>query len=101
MPKGFAGSKANQAYTAFHHGEGVWGFGKDADIECTKALHDAKPTKRSERDREFTLFFIKIDFFYKLRTPLCRLHGKGCSLYLYEENFYAYHSLSGLCPVRS
>ena len=28
-------------------GKGVWGFGKDADIERPKALHDAKPTKRS------------------------------------------------------
>ena len=27
--------------------EGVWGFGKDADIERPKALQDAKPTKRS------------------------------------------------------
>ena len=35
------------------HGEGVWGFGKDAEIERPKALQDAKPTKRSYRDREF------------------------------------------------
>ena len=53
MPQGFAGHKANQAYTALHHGEGVWGFGKDAEIERSKALQDAKPTKRSYRDREF------------------------------------------------
>ena len=33
--------------TALHHGEGVWGFGKDAEIERPKALQDAKPTKRS------------------------------------------------------
>ena len=46
MPQGFAGCKANQAYTALHHGEGVWGFGKDAEIEHPKALQDAKPTKR-------------------------------------------------------
>ena len=38
------------------HGEGVWGFGKDAEIERPKALQDAKPTKRSYRDREFALF---------------------------------------------
>ena len=67
MPQGFAGHKANQAYTALHHGEGAWGFGKDAEIERSKALQDAKPTKRSYRDREFALFFIKTDFFYKLR----------------------------------
>ena len=48
--------RANQAYTALHHGEGVWGFGKDAEIERPKALQDAKPTKRSYRDREFALF---------------------------------------------
>ena len=29
------------------HREGVWGFGKDAEIERPKALQDAKPTKRS------------------------------------------------------
>ena len=38
MHKGFAGRKANKAYTALHHGEGVWGFGKDAEIERPKAL---------------------------------------------------------------
>ena len=54
------------AYTALHHGEGVWGFGKDAEIERPKALQDAKPTKRSYRDREFALFFIKADFFSKM-----------------------------------
>ena len=37
-------------------GEGVWGFGKDAEIERPKALQDAKPTKRSYRDREQALF---------------------------------------------
>ena len=41
------------------HGEGVWGFGKDAEIERPKALQDAKPTKRSYRDREFALFYKK------------------------------------------
>ena len=55
-PKGFAGRKAHKAYTALHRGEGVWGFGKDAEIERPKALQDAKPTKRSYRDREFPLF---------------------------------------------
>ena len=62
MPQGFAGRKANQAYTALHHGEGVWGFGKDAEIERPKALQDAKPTKRSYRDREFALFLSKQTF---------------------------------------
>ena len=56
MPQGFAGRKANQAYTALPTGKGAWGFGKDAEIERPKALQDAKPTKRSYRDREFALF---------------------------------------------
>ena len=47
-------------------GEGVWGFGKDAEIERPKALQDAKPKKRSYRDREISLFFKKTDFFYNL-----------------------------------
>ena len=44
------------------HGEGVWGFGKDAEIERPKALQDAKPTKRSYRDREIALFYKKQTF---------------------------------------
>ena len=46
------------ADTALPTGKGAWGFGKDAEIERPKALQDAKPTKRSYRDREFALFFI-------------------------------------------
>ena len=41
------------------------GFGVSArmpEIERPKALQDAKPRKRSYRDREFALFFIKTDF---------------------------------------
>ena len=60
MHKGFARCKANQAYTALHHGEGLWGFGKDAEIERPKALQDAKPTKRSYSDREFALFLYRL-----------------------------------------
>ena len=63
MHKGFARCKANQAYTALHHGEGVWGVaprqvagtpvpvftpGTDAGRVCTRALHDAKPTKHTQ-----------------------------------------------------
>ena len=43
-------------------GEGVWGFGKDAEIERPKALQDAKPIKRSYRDGEFALFYKKQTF---------------------------------------
>ena len=48
-----------QSQSSIHshsHGEGVWGFCKDAEIERPKALQDAKPTKRSYRDREVALF---------------------------------------------
>ena len=48
--------RAASPHSAPSHGEGVWGFGKDAEIERPKALQDAKPTKRSYRDREFALF---------------------------------------------
>ena len=51
--------------------------GMDAGRVCTRALQDAKPTKHTQpfttgkgfgvRVREFALFFIKTDFFYKLR----------------------------------
>ena len=88
----------------------VWGFGKDAEIERPKALsmdaykrspkvaarmqrpkrpqlQDAKPTKRSWRDREQALFE-ETDFIYKLTARLiqpgccyiqqkipCKIHG--------------------------
>ena len=61
--KGVAGAKpptgtrgGSPSNIAPSHGEGVWGFGKDAEIERPKALQDAKPTKRSYRDREFAPF---------------------------------------------
>ena len=80
MPKGSARCRANKAYTALHHWEGVWGFGKDAEIERPKALQDAKPTKRSYRDREFALFFIKTYFFYNLKLP----DKTGCFTYIFS-----------------
>jgi len=54
--------QSQQSIHSPSHGEGVWGFGKDAEIERPKALQDAKPTKRSYRDREFTLFLKKQTF---------------------------------------
>ena len=51
-----SGVRAAAPLSAPSRGEGVWGFGKDAEIERPKALQDAKPTKRSYRDREFPLF---------------------------------------------
>ncbi|CBL33961.1 hypothetical protein ES1_08880 [[Eubacterium] siraeum V10Sc8a] len=49
MHKGFARCKANQAYTAFHPGKGV--FGKDAEIRTRRALHEAKPSECPKGDR--------------------------------------------------
>ena len=43
-------------------GKWVWGFGKDAEIERPKALQDAKPTKRSYRDRGQALLLKKHTF---------------------------------------
>ncbi len=62
MPKGSARCRANQAYTAFHHGEGV--FGKDAEIRTHQALHEAKPSEcpKGDRDREFALSYKKQTF---------------------------------------
>ena len=54
--------RQSPSHTAPFLGEGVWGFGKDAEIERTKALQDAKPTKRSYRDREFALSYKKQTF---------------------------------------
>ena len=42
-----SGVRAAAPHSAPSHGEGVWGFGKDAELERPKALQDAKPTKRS------------------------------------------------------
>jgi len=38
------------------------GFGRDAEIERPKALQDAKPTKRSYRDRGQALLLKKHTF---------------------------------------
>ena len=56
----------------------VWGFGKDAEIERPKALQDAKPTKRSYRDREFAVFY-KNGLFLQpeagSKVPACKPHS--------------------------
>ena len=77
------------------HGEGVWGFGKDAEIERPKALQDAKPTKRSYRDREFALSYKKQTFStsrkVQSRNALClllfarRINHKSCCFALYSD----------------
>ena len=59
MPKGSARCRANQAYTAFHRGEGVWGFGKDAEIERPKALQGRKAHKAFLKGLENFLYFYK------------------------------------------
>ena len=70
MPKGFARTQSQPSIHSLSLGKGVWGFGKDAEIEHPKALQDAKPTKRSYRDREQALFLKKTYFFYKLMSRL-------------------------------
>ena len=61
MPQGFAGRKANQAYTAFH-GKGA--FGKDAEIRTHQALHEAKPSEcpKGDRDNKSEVYFKNILF---------------------------------------
>ena len=66
--------------------------GTDAGRVCPKALHDAEPTKHTQpftegkgfgvRDREFTLFFIKTDFFYKPRFYKSESHQQPFELNL-------------------
>ena len=55
------------AYTALHQGEGVWGFGKDAEIERPKALQGRKAHKAFLKGLENLHCLIKTDFFYKLK----------------------------------
>ena len=85
MPKGFARTQSQPSIHSLSRGKGVWGFGKDAEIERPKAYarthtsgrtksvqdapttndhdcRDAKPTKRSYRDREFALSYKKQTF---------------------------------------
>ncbi len=57
-------------------GKGVWGFGKDAEIERPKALQDAKPTKRSYRDREFALSYKKRLFLQAVPPVAYAIGGK-------------------------
>ena len=63
MHKGFARCKANQAYTAFHPGKGV--FGKDAEIRTHQALHEAKPSEcpKGDRDNKSEVYFINRLFY--------------------------------------
>ena|GEM_PF-1963649 len=67
----FCTMQSQPSIHSLSRGKGGWGFGKDAEIERPKALQDAKPKKRSYRDREISLFFKKTDFFYKLRCRFC------------------------------
>ena len=64
-------------------GKGVWGFGKDAEIERPKALQDAKPTKRSYRDREQALFLKKHTFSTNRPQAMPAVSLSVCNLSLY------------------
>jgi len=68
MPKGSARCRANQAYTAFHHGEGVWGFGKDAETERPKALQAQSP-QSVLIGIENLLYFYKKRLFLQTEPP--------------------------------
>ena len=63
MPKGSARCRANQPYTALHHGEGA--FGKDAEIRTHQALQDAKPSEcpKGDRDNKSEVYFINRLFY--------------------------------------
>ena len=55
-------TKHTQPFTtgkALHHGEGVWGFGKDAEIERPKALQGRKAHKAFLKGLENFLYFYK------------------------------------------
>jgi len=77
IKNGVAGAKPP---TGTRGGSPTLSPGMDAGRVCPKALHDAEPTKHTQpfttgkgfgvRDREFALFFIKTDFFYKLKGNL-------------------------------
>ena len=65
-PRALQGRKANRAYTALHHGEGVWGFGKDAEIERQRLCRTQSP-QSVLIGIENKHFFEKTDFFYNLQ----------------------------------
>ena len=67
-------------------GKGAWGFGKDAEIERPKALQDAKPTKRSYRDREFALFYKKQTFSTNSRLQITARLSPTALAYPYYLN---------------
>ena len=46
MPKGSARCRANQAYTALHHGEGVWGH------DVTRRTREAREEFNQRRNEE-------------------------------------------------
>ena len=62
------GEGGSPTLSPFPRGRGL-GIGKDAEIERPKALQDAKPTKRSYRNREFAIFF-KNKLFLQADTPI-------------------------------
>ena len=81
--------RASKAYTALHHGEGVWGFGKDAEIERPKALqgdvYKRQPFDLSLPYRSIGLNYdsMKILFLSELGEdyPFDKYWGYACLLY--------------------
>ena len=78
--------RANQAYTAFHRGEGVWGFGKDAEIRTRRALHEAKPSEcpKGDRGSELEVCFKNI-LFLQTETTVAGMQLWFCISWLFQE----------------
>ena len=78
--------RANQAYTAFHRGEGVWGFGKDAEIRTRRALHEAKPSEcpKGDRGSELEVCFKNI-LFLQTETTVAGMQRWFCISWLFQE----------------
>ena len=56
-------------HTQHFTGKGVWGFGKDADIERPKALHDANPQSVLKGIGNLSFLYNEQTFLYKLYKP--------------------------------
>mgnify|MGYP003367034770 CR=1 FL=1 len=64
-----SGVRAAAPHSAPSHGEGVWGFGKDAEIERPKALQGRKAHKAFLKGLENLLCFYKNRLFLQAATP--------------------------------
>ena len=97
--QGLCTMQSQPSIHSLSRGKGVWGFGKDAEIERPKALQDAKPTKRSYRDRESALSYKKQTFstIYKISLQkflsLFFLYPIQCVSVLTANNYHGGENL--------